>query len=72
MQYWSPYYRKDTSELEKAQRRMIKLVSELQDLENEARFKHLRLQTLGKTRRRGDLVETYKIFNGFEDVSQQL
>lgn len=72
VQSWSPYYRKDIIELEKVQRRMTKLVPELKDLDYEARCEALGLTTLEKRRRRGDLIETYKILNGFEDIDYKI
>ena len=68
VQSWSPYFRKDIAELEKVQRRMTKLVPELKCLEYEERCRRLGITTLEKRRRRGDLIETYKILNGFEDI----
>ena len=68
MQSWSPYYKKDISELEKVQRRMTRLVPELRDLDYEERCIRLGLTTLEKRRKRGDLIETYKILNGMENV----
>ena len=72
VQSWSPYYKKDITEIEKVQRRMTKLIPDLKDLEYEGRCERLGLTTLEKRRRRGDLIETYKILNGFEDIDYKL
>ena len=72
VQSWSPYYKKDILELEKIQRRMTKLVPELKDLGYEERCERLGLTTLEKRRRRGDLIETYKILKGFEDIDYKI
>ena len=72
VQCWSPYYRKNIAELETVQRRMTKLVLGLMDLEYEERCERLGITTLEKRRRRGDLIETYKILNGFENVEYKL
>ena len=72
IQSWSPYYKRDILELEKVQRRMTKLVDELKELDYEERCERLGLMTLEKRRLRGDLIETYKILNGYEDINYRL
>ena len=72
IQSWSPYYKKDILELEKVQRRMTKLVPELEELDYEERCERLGLTTLERRRLRGDLIETYKILNGYEDLDYRL
>ena len=71
VQSWSPFYRKDINELEKVQRRMTKLVPELKDLTYEERCRQLDLTTLEKRRERGDLIETYKIVHGRENIRKE-
>ena len=71
VQSWSPYYRKDIEELEKIQRRMTKLVPELKDLPYEERCKRMGLTSLEKRRVRGDLIETFKIIHGYENVDRE-
>ena len=63
VQCWSPHFRKDIDELEKVQRRMTKLVLEFTE-----RYNQLELTSLEKRRERGDLIETYKILNGMENI----
>ena len=72
VQSWSPYFKKDILELEKVQRRMTKLVPEIKDLPYEERCDRLGLTTLEKRRMRGDLIETYKILHGCENIDRQL
>ena len=69
VQSWAPYYKKDINELEKVQRRMTRLVPELREMEYEERCERLGLTTLEKRRKRGDLIETYKILNGMENLN---
>ena len=69
IQSWSPYMRKDTEELEKVHRRMTRLVPEL-NLNYEEMCKMLGIYSLEKRRLRGDLLETYKIVYGLENVDQ--
>ena len=52
--------------------KLTKLVPDLKVLEYEERCERLGLTTLEKRRRRGDLIETYKILNGFEDIDYKL
>ena len=72
IQSWYPYFQKDISELEKVQRRMTRLVPELKDLDYETRCERLGLTTLETRRQRGDLIETYKILNGMENIDHQI
>lgn len=53
--------------MERVQKRMTKLVPELQKLDYEERCERLELTTLER-RERGDLIETYKILKGIENV----
>ena len=67
VQSWCPYLVKDIEELEKVQHRMTKLVPGLQEnVPYEERCKKLGLPTLKQRRERGDLIEVYKILNGYE------
>ena len=68
IQVWSPYIKRDIECLEKVQRRAIKLVSRLKNCSYEDRLVKLGLTTLEERRRRGDLIETYKIITGKEKV----
>ena len=68
VQAWRPYLEKDKLKLEKVQRRMTRMIPGLRELEYEERLKLIGLQTLETRRIRGDLIETYKIFTGKEDI----
>lgn len=69
VQAWSPFLRKDIEALERVQRRATKLVPEIRNLSYENRLQRLNLTTLEERRKRGDLIETYKIITGLEDVA---
>ena len=69
VQVWSPYKRKYINLIEGVQRRATKLVPELRELQYEERLKKLGLTTLEDRRVRGDMIETYKIITGKEDVN---
>jgi len=71
IQVWSPYKRRDIGCLEKVQRRATKLVKGLKNCSYEVRLAKLGLTTLEERRRRGDLIEAYKIITGKEKVRVQ-
>lgn len=68
VQAWNPYYKKDIEVLEKIQKRATKLVPELRNLPYCDRLKRLNLTSLVDRRRRGDLIEAYKIITGKENI----
>ena len=72
IQFWSLYYRKDIDMLERVQRRATKLIPNIRNLSYEDRLKRLGLYTLKTRRLRGDLIEVFKILNGFDLVSTNL
>ena len=63
IQAWCPYLEKDKKILEKVQARATKLISSIQHLSYEQRLAKLRLTTLEKRRERGDLLQTYRIYD---------
>ena len=68
VQFWSPYYRKDIEKLERVQRKATKMIPRLRNKTYEERLKELNLFTLSKRRLRGDLIEVFKMFRGFDNV----
>ena len=60
-----PYYRKDIDLIE---RRASKLIPQLKDKSYEERLIFLELTTLETRRLRGDLIEVFKIFKGYDDL----
>ena len=68
VQFWSPYYRKDIEKLEKIQRRVTKMIPRLRNKPYEERLEALNLFSLTKRRIRGDLIEVFKIFHGYNNL----
>ena len=71
VQVWSPKLLKDVNKLEKVQRRATKLVPEISDLPYETRLQILGLPSLKERRIRGDMIEVFKILNGFENIDSE-
>jgi len=65
---WSPYLAKDINALERVQHRATKLVKSLSTLPYEDKLVFLQLQSLYCRRQHGDLIEAFKILNGFINV----
>ena len=70
---WYPFLRKDIDleSTEKVQKCDTKLIPELKDLTYMyiERLKDLKLPSLAHRRRLGDMIQTFKIIKGFEDIS---
>ena len=66
IQAWRPYRKKDIDTLEHIQRRATKITPGLRDLSYEERLKECGLTTLETRRLKGDHIEVFKIFNGYE------
>jgi ribonuclease P/MRP protein subunit RPP40 len=61
---WGPHYKEDQKMVENVQRRATKMISSIKNLPYEARLQHLNLPSLQHRRKRGDMIETYKIMTG--------
>ena len=68
VQTWSPYLKKDIRILEKVQRRATRLIHGLEGLSYEDRLERTGLYSLECRRQRGDLIETFKILKGLEEI----
>ena len=68
MQAWSPHCKNDIKELENIQRRATKNVPELKNLPYEERLEKLKLTTLEERRIRGDMIQTFKIIKGIDNI----
>ena len=65
---WNPYFKKDIEKLEEIQQRATRLVPTLKKREYLDRLNKLRLTTLETRRKRGDLIQFYKILNVLDHV----
>ena len=68
---WYPYLKRQSIALEKVQRRATKILAECSEMSYKNRLSFLGLHSLKGRRIRGDIIETYKIFNGFTDVKPE-
>ena len=58
--------------IEKVQRRATKLVQECKNLPYEERLKTLGLPTLTYRRKRADIIEVFKIMNGYDKINKDI
>lgn len=65
---WSPLLKRDKIEIEKVQRRATKLVNQFKHLEYSERLHRLNLESLNFRRKRADMIQTFKLVRGFENV----
>ena len=68
IQFWNPQLRGDIDMLERVQRRATKMIPSLRNKPYFERLRALNLPTLETRRLRGDLIETFKIIKGFDNV----
>ena len=66
---WYTHLRRDIESVERVQKRATRLIPQLKDLTYVERLKKLKLPTLAHRRRRGDMIQTFKIIHRIEDVS---
>jgi hypothetical protein len=68
MQVWNPYLSKHKEMVEKVQARATKLIPSLQNMPYPSRLANLNLTTLEDRRKRGDLIETYRIMHKIDHI----
>ena len=72
MQSWRSHFRKDIDLLEGVQRIANKLITAIKDEIYEDRVRYVNLITLETRRLRGDVIEVFKMFEGFDDLDPNL
>ena len=60
---WGPYYQGDIKAVESVQRRATKLITVLKDKSYEEGMRELKLPSLVYRRRRGNIIQMFKIMN---------
>lgn len=68
---WGPFFIGDAKKVESVQRRATKLIPELKNQPYESRLRKLNLPSLVYRRKRGDMIQVYKIFNGMVRVNPE-
>ena len=68
IQAWCPQLKKDQEVLEKVQRRATKMIDGFRHKTYEERLSETGLTTLVQRRKRGDLIETFKLIKGITHV----
>ena len=68
---WGPHYKGDQQLIEKVQKRATKLIPGIRHLQYAQRLKILELPSLMYRRRRGDMLETFKIVKGKVNINKE-
>ena len=69
---WRPWTQQDKDKLENVQRKAVRIISGLQGSTYEEKLEELGLQSLEARRERSDMIQTYKIVHGLDDVDKSL
>ena len=65
---WNPYLKGDIDILERIQRKAIRIPASMRGFEYEDRLKKWGLTTLEERRKKGDLIQMYKVHNELESI----
>ena len=68
---WCPWLQKDIDELEKVQKRMVKMLSGVKARGYEERLEEIGMMSLTERRTRGDMIETFKTLRGHNRVEKE-
>ena len=66
---WSPWTEADLNSLEQVKKRAIRMISEFNGESYEENLKELNLFLLKEKRERADMIQKFKILQGFNDVN---
>ena len=65
---WGPHYSGDKHKIDRVQHRATRLVPGFDEIPYEERLRRLKLPSLQYRRKRGDMIQTYKIMRGFDRI----
>ena len=65
---WEPHYKEDQKAVEKVKKRATKLITSIKYVPYRKSLQHLTLPSPMHRRRRGDMIQLYKIINGEVDI----
>ena len=68
---WGPHFKTDVKSIESIQRRATRMIPELRDMSYGDRLKTLKLPSLIYRRRRGDMIQMFKIMKGLVRMETQ-
>ena len=71
VQSWNPWTMADKEMLEQVQRRAVRMVSNTRGKTYEEKLAELGMVTLETRRQRGDMIQTYKIMSGTDQVKPE-
>ena len=69
---WGPFFKADMEMVEAVQHRATKLIPELRNFPYEDRLRNLELPSLTYRRRRGDMIQLYKIMNSMVRIDPKI
>ena len=72
VQMWCPYLSKDIEVLEKVQKRATKLITTCKSWGYEDRLRYTGLMTLKSRRKRGDMIEVFKLIKGIDKIDKNI
>ena len=68
VQFWSPHLCREINKIERVQRKVTKMITEIRNHSYQQRLKDLKLISLIQRRLRGQLIEVFKYLNRFNNV----
>ena len=71
VQAWSPYWQGDKDKLENVQRRAVNMVAGLKSKNYVDKLNEVNLPSLEDRRERGDMIQTFRILQGLDNVEER-
>ena len=72
VQVWSPWHQKDIDALEDIQKRVLRMTSGLSSTLYHEQLKELGMMSLFERRKRGDMIQVWKILHNHDDVDETI